>query len=371
MKPRDDINNEVPGFVAGPRIWLQLMEHEWDTTRGLRPALHRLQRPSFALSAQMTRSLGRWNPRTRTITLSELLLEGRRWHLLVSTLRHEMAHQVVSELYGGPPETTHGPAFARACALLGISPAATASAAELQQQRQEPRIVRTIRRLLALSASPNRHEAEAALARAQELALKYNISLWTDRQQRRYSYRLLDRPRKRWPSYTWTILYTCEQLHQVHHIRWRLRGGEAVVELTGADENLDMAEYTYHYLVNAGEAEWQQYRQRQELHNNRKRLSFLLALYGAFHEKLALQRQQLVTTQALVLHPDRQLAAFYRRRHPHIRSGSCSSHQHHRDAGDAGARAGSRLQIKPGLADNGPGGGARAPRGLLPGRRGS
>ena len=231
--------------------------------------------------------------------------------------------------------------------------------------------MRTIRRLLALSSSPNRHEAEAALVKAQELALKYNISLSKAPKRRRYAYRLLDRPRKRWPSYTWTILHTCEQLHQVHYIRWGLRGGESVVELTGVPENLDLAEYAYHYLVHAGELEWQRYRQRRELHNNRQKLSFMLALYSAFDKRLARQRQDLVTSQALVLHPDRELFAFYRKRHPYISTGSHTGHQDHPDAGEAGARAGSRLQIRPGLGGEADEGRPRAPRGLLPGRGGS
>jgi len=360
----------VPGFQAEPKVWLQLIRHEWAFAREEGLAGYRLERPSFELSSQMTRTLGRWDPRRRTITLSDRLLQGRRWHLLVSTLRHEMAHQVVSEVFGEPPEPPHGPAFARACALLGTSPAAAATPAELQEQREEPRVVRTIRRLLALSSSPNRHEAEAALAKAQELAIKHNISLADKPEQRRYEYRLLDRPRKRWPSYTWTILHTCEQLHQVQHIRWRLEGGESVVELTGAPENLDLAEYAYHYLKHAGELEWQRYRESRELPNNRQRLSFLLALYNAFNERLARHRQELVTSQALVLHPDRELTTFFRSRYPRISHGSQTSHQHHADAGEAGARAGSRLQIQPGLG-NKSGGGARAPKGLLSGGEGT
>ena len=362
------MSDEIPGFEAGPRIWLQLLEHEWDYARDTRRRLKQLSRPNFSLSPLLTRTLGRWDPATRTITLSEALLQGRRWHLVVSTLRHEMAHQVVSELYGAPPEPPHGPAFTRACALLGTSPAAAATPAELEQQREEPRIVRTVRGLLALSGSPNRHEAEAALARAQELALKHNISLAASPARRRYACRLLDRPRKRWPSYTWTILHTCEQLHQVHHIRWRLPDGEAVVELTGAPENLDLAEYAYHYLVHTGEAEWLRFRQRRGLRNNRQRLSFMSALYSSFDDRLSRQRRHLVTSQALVLHPDRALDAFYRARHPRVYTSACSGHQHHPEAGAAGAQAGARLQIKPGLgAGARPG---RRPRGLLPGWRG-
>ncbi len=359
--------NDAPPFQAGPRIWLQLLEHEWEFAREGKSQLRTLRRPSFALSERMTSTLGRWDAGTRTITLSERLLHGRRWHLLVSTLRHEVAHQIVSELWRAPDEPPHGPTFRRACQLLGVSAEARATVAELEEEREEPRAVRTIRRLLALSSSPNRHEAEAALARAQELALKHNVALSAgDAGQRRYAHRLLDRPRKRWPSYTWTVLHTCEELHQVQHIRWTLPGGEAVVELFGAPDNLDLAEYVYHYLLQAGETEWQRFRREQGLANNRKRLSFLLALYTAFDRKLAQKRQELAASQALVVREDVELNAFFRRRYPHVRTGSTSSHQVHDDARAAGTEAGGRLQIRPGVRGEGEGKGK--PKALPPGR---
>ncbi|MCK5799566.1 MAG: DUF2786 domain-containing protein [Deltaproteobacteria bacterium] len=228
--------------------------------------------------------------------------------------------------------------------------------------------MRRIRGLLALSGSPNQHEAEAALARAQELALKHHIALsQTPDEARRYTHRLLDRPRKRWPRYTWVVLSTCEELHDVRYIRWATPSGASVVELTGTPEDLDLAEYTYHYLLHSGDAAWQHYREARGLENNRACLTFLQELFVAFDEKLARQRQEILASEALVFHPDPKLEAAFRERHPRIRSASATGFQYDPEAGAAGAEAGARLQINPGLNKGAGGDEGQRPRGLLSG----
>ncbi len=346
-----------PTFTASRRVWLALIEHEWENIKLETPRLRRLRKPNFAISERLTRTLGRWDATTRTITLSHRLLEGRRWHLLIETLHHEIAHQVVSELFGESDEVAHGPTFRMACDLLGISPAASAGPEELEEQRREPKVVRTVRRLLALSGSPNQHEAEAALAKAQELAIKYNVELREREEPRGFEYRLLDRPRSRWPRYTWTILAICEELHEVRHIRWSTEAGVSVVELTGTPENLDLAEYTYHYLLHTGELEWRRYRLEHRLGSNRQRLTFLMSMFHAFKEKLRAQRRDLAQTQALLPVDDPELVRFYRTRHPRVRKGSSSGMRWYDDADNAGQKVGRSLRIKPGLGQASGGGG--------------
>lgn len=356
---------EVPQFNAGQQVWLALVSREWDSARWERRELLPLKRPNFVLSSAMSSTLGSWAADTRTITLSAKLLEGRRWHILVDTLRHEMAHQVVSELFALPGEAKHGEAFARACALLNTSPAATARPEELEQAAEEPRIVATIRKLLALSGSDNRHEAEVALARAQQLALKYNVTLGEEGTPRTYAHRLLDQPRKRWPRTTWPVLTICEQLHDVRYVSWSVDSGHKVVELTGTPENLDLAEYTYHYLVNTGEGLWRAYRREHGLTNNRAKLSFLMPLYSAFADKLLRQRTALIRTESALVHcRDPQVEVAYRTRHRRVTRRAQAPRQHFAEAGVAGAKAGAGLTINPGIANQKPKKGGI--KGLLP-----
>ena len=307
---------EVPEFRAGPRLWMQLIRHEWFYARSRQPELAALLLPSFAVSSPPSPEAGGWDPRTRTMTLAQELLRGRRWHLLLDILHHEMAHQVVTEAFGRRRDTMHGVAFARACELLEIATVDKPEMKDLEMPQEVPPIVRAVRQQLALSNSTSAREVVAALSRVQELTFRHNLALAESPNRLSHAHRLMDRPRKRWPRWTWAILHICEQLCQVRYIRWSLPDGKAVVELTGVSENLDLAEYLYHDLVQAGETLWRRHREDHQLPNNRRRLAFLGEQYVGLDRKVACQRQELEAKNALVLQPDPGLEAAFRKRHP-------------------------------------------------------
>src|SRR5262249_39430900 len=69
--------------------------------------------------------LGRWVRQTRTIELSRALVLSQPWGVVIEVLKHEMAHQYVSEVLGEHEETAHGPRFRVVCERLGIDGAAS------------------------------------------------------------------------------------------------------------------------------------------------------------------------------------------------------------------------------------------------------
>ena len=102
------------------------------------------------------------------------------WSVVSEVLRHEMAHQFVSEqLKGHEDDTPHGPAFQRICSRFGIDPRA-AGLPEGEGPAGPPtegaRVLRKVQRLLALAESSNEHEAQSAMSAASRLMLKYNIA---------------------------------------------------------------------------------------------------------------------------------------------------------------------------------------------------
>ena len=137
---------------------------------------NRLRSPVLALT-DATGHLGRWVPATRTIELSRAFTASRPWLEITSVLEHEMAHQFVDEVLGVREETSHGDSFRRVCAERGIdaraagAPLASTDAGDTDASRTLDRI----RKLLALAASSNQHEAEIAMRRAHELMLRHNI----------------------------------------------------------------------------------------------------------------------------------------------------------------------------------------------------
>ena len=98
----------------------------------------------------------------------------RPWGAVIEVLKHEMAHQYVHEVLGETEQTPHGRAFREACARMGVD-ARASGVPDAPPGTGEEKIVERITRLLALAESPNRHEAEAAMAAAQRLMLKHNL----------------------------------------------------------------------------------------------------------------------------------------------------------------------------------------------------
>jgi hypothetical protein len=129
--------------------------------------------PTIEVDPGITQVLGTWNATTRIIRLSEAFVTTRPWWVVVEVLKHEMAHQYVSDvLCIGTSETSHGPAFRMVCERYGIDGRAGRVATE-----EDLHVVNRIRNLLALSSNnDNAHEAQNALAAAQKLLGQHGLT---------------------------------------------------------------------------------------------------------------------------------------------------------------------------------------------------
>src|SRR5687768_14795632 len=76
-------------------------------------------RPPVVAYADAETRLGEWRPATRTMAISPVLVEEQPWGVVVEVLKHEMAHQYVSEVLQVFDEPPHGPAFRRTCERYG------------------------------------------------------------------------------------------------------------------------------------------------------------------------------------------------------------------------------------------------------------
>src|SRR5262249_26456254 len=118
-----------------------------------------------------TGRLGEWRAAGRTLALQRALVVERPWGVVVEVLKHEIAHHSVAEVLGAPDATPHGPSFHAVCERLGIDARAAGlpnAAPGAAPGESETRILARVAKLLALSQSQNRHEAESAMALAQE-----------------------------------------------------------------------------------------------------------------------------------------------------------------------------------------------------------
>ena len=273
--------------------------------------------------------LGQWRSQTRELAISRALVVEQPWGIVVEILKHEMAHQFVDEVMGVKDETAHGPTFSDLCERLGIDATACGMPAPGVGAGASDETVRRLSRvakLLALAESPERHEAEAAMAAAQRLMLKYNLDARAGSSSglpNGYGFRHLGRATGRTGEAERTIACLLEEHFFVEVIWvpvWRAREGRrgSVLEICGTPENLEMASYVYEFLTRSSDSLWRSYKKERGLDGDRERRAFIAGVMSGFQEKLARARVE-TRKEGLVWIRDADLHTFYRRRHPHIR----------------------------------------------------
>ncbi|GIW71982.1 MAG: hypothetical protein KatS3mg102_1524 [Planctomycetota bacterium] len=336
----------------------------------------RLRPPAFRLDPVLSR-WGQWEPQGRTIALAERLVLEHDWPAVLEVLRHEMAHQVVDELFGLAGAPAHGEAFRRACALLGVEPRAAGDPlAVLRRQPDgepapEQARLRRVRRLLALADSPNPHEAEAALAKAHELLLRYNLELLELRggAEQCYCVRHLGQPqprRSRADKLAAGILTRHFFVEAIWIDSFCPRTGREgrVLEIAGSPHNVELAEYTWHELHRAAAELWEKHwRQAGIYPRARAAQRYIEGVLTGFDERLERERSRQAAERALVWRGDPALQAFFRRRHPRVRTESVAAGEG--ALFEAGRHAGQALRLRRAVR-----GGGSAARGRLLEHRG-
>jgi Protein of unknown function (DUF2786)/SprT-like family len=313
-----------------------LVRELWATWRQLNDAYFRsaLVAPTLELVAWRA-TLGRWVPGTRTIEISLPLVLEKPWGVVVEVLKHEMAHQYVHEILGETSETPHGPAFRDACARLGVdaraagmpaskpASAGVGSAADgVEAEALEEKTVARISRLLALAESPNRHEAEAAMAAAQRLMLRHNLDAVRTNAAREYRFAHLGQPTGRVGEHERLVAMILGKHFFVEAIWvpvYRPREGKrgSLLEICGTPANLSIAEYAHGFLHGTAERLWIDHKRDKGL-TDRERRTFLAGVMTGFADKLA--RQEATSRAAgLVWIKDGDLGGYLRRRHPYVR----------------------------------------------------
>ena len=353
------------------RLWTEQLYREYDNLLyqyGL--PLHSASVRVEALGARW----GVWDPALRTISLNCALIERYPWDVVVEVLKHEVAHQVVAEMFGVREQ--HGPAFQRACKLLAVADWAAQASGELPEKivtwrdravsEHDERLLKKVEKLLSLATSSNEHEALSAMQRVREIYARHNVqpaaqapdlvSLVFGRKKKR-----IDRAE----SLIFSLL--------VEHFFVRAIFGHQydaqdcckyrVVEIMGTRHNVLMAEYVYHFLLQQVTRLWRSYQAAHGLGGGAK-MSYMVGVLAGFSQKLqrdaahlrqvAAQEVGVQQSQALVCAADARLEDYMSSRHPRLqtrslRGGSADSSSYH-----AGVAAGSKLVLHKGITDAAP-----------------
>lgn len=316
MKKAFSIEQEEWDRRITEQLYSKYANINWAHKAGLRPALVRL----FDSETYW----GKWESETRTIWISRRLVLNHTWFSVESILRHEMAHQLASEISSSNNkihETPHGETFKRCCRKLGVPEEFTGATIHLQtsvldwrkqqQSDESEKLLNRVQKLLALATSSNEHEALLAMNKVRELYAKHNIDhyLFEDRakSQKKMAHLVICHKKKRIEAHqskTAAILiehffvriifcsefdsHTCEDYK--------------AMKLVGTRENVLMAEYVYHFLLQQTDSLVQSLKKHKKKLSRIQMKSYRLGILEGFSNKMTLSDKHSAKETANVGH---------------------------------------------------------------------
>jgi len=335
------------------RAWIAQLEKEYDHLCFAYRS--RLRRPVIQLAEEKER-WGHWDPLTRTLTLAFRLIENHPWAVVIEILKHEMAHQWVSEKDGS--DEGHGYLFHEACERFGVAPWARRAVFDpsfplkawvtehLDPETQ--RLQGRVEKLLALAQSTNSFEAEAAMQKVQELYARYNLNSLEATTIPDFITREISTGKKRIERHHFLIAsilndhFFVKVIHTTQFCPKQLANLK-MIELLGRRANVEMAEYVYHFLANQIQLRWKLYRSETGT-TARGKSSYYFGLLTEFRKKLEESEKRTETT-SLVVTQDPRLTAFVKTRHPRLVSFGRGRGLRDKDSFRAGQREGRRLTL--------------------------
>jgi len=323
----------------------------------------KLKLPSIIIE-ESNKSWGKWCSYTKTVYLSQRLLMCCSWDTVVEILKHELAHMIVDEIYGGYKRAPHGDEFKSACYTLGISAKASASDADLGLSldrrsfiiAKDLEIKNKIKKLFALSESMNEHEANLAMQKAKELAVKYNILSDMDI-GKDYDYRFLGEPRFRIKAEDIKICNILNEFFFVEYIlvpHYDVKNDRKVtaIEILGLRHNLEMADYVYHFLLKQLDMLWKNHKRIFQVKGKREKKSYLLGILDGFEKTLIISNNPSCSKKEIIILANNNLITYFNYRYPRVRKSRRSGSVINLDTYEHGRKAGKEVVLKRPLKNN-------------------
>lgn len=275
---------------------------EWDTALWVLPPSQRnlMRKPLFSLG-DIKGKWGSWSGERREICLSRNLVLNHRWDTVREVLLHEMAHQFAEEVMGSYNEPPHGPKFQKACYSLRANPKASENYVPLDERishesaGSEDKIMRRVKKLMSLAQSQNRHEAEAAMAKAYELIGKYNLDIVARDESRDFISVFVGRPALRHLREHYYVARLLQDFYFVHGLwapAYVVEKGKMgrVLEITGTIQNIGLASYVYDFVQHFIDSQWNIYNKNKKRDRSRK-TDFSVGILEGFRSKLESQQE--------------------------------------------------------------------------------
>jgi hypothetical protein len=355
------------------QAWTQQLYREYDNI--LFQQRVKLRPPIICIEDQKSK-WGQWNPSLRIIMISRALIEHYSWDVVIEVLKHEMAHQLVTEHYGH--DHTHGEPFLMACKRLGVASWATRAAGDLPESvpswkdrvlsDEEERLLKRAEKLLALATSSNEHESLLAMQRVRELYARHNIEQIQSLKQTEKVFLIINRKKKRIEASESMIFSILSEHFFVQIIFNELYDAKTqekhkTAEIFGTRENVLMAEYVYYFLWRQIHALWDAY-QAGAGKTVKSKKSYMVGVLTGFRNKLAsseeagatqscLSKIEKQSIKALTILAQNELDAFVRERHPRISTRRSGGGCRDQSAYHAGVADGRDIVLSKGITSQG------------------
>ncbi|MFN2365226.1 MAG: SprT-like domain-containing protein [Desulfurivibrionaceae bacterium] len=338
-----------------------------------------LSRPLIEL-VDVSSYWGKWLPSAKTICISKRLLLDHPWDAVVNVLKHEMAHQLLSEETGSA--RGHGPDFKKACERLGLAAGYRNAAGPLPSSGrngdpdraggEKGRKIEKIRKLLALADSANEHEALLAMGKARQMMERYDLTenLESGKEESPCVNLLINLGKKRLQSYHRAICALLIDHFRVEIVITPLFDARELtsykcLDIMGRSDNVRIAGYVYHFLMDRLPLMW-----RGQKTGGRapkySRNSYWLGVLNGFREGLATEGKEggpmagktaTAAVQARKLPAvtdDLAIRSYVQARYPKLKRGRNRGARVDPDSYEQGCRAGRRLKLRKGLESNPP-----------------
>lgn len=305
--------------------------------------------------AELARAWGLWQTRPRMITIASRLIVNYPWNTVIEILKHEMAHQMVSEIYHLTDEH-HGKQFQACCQMLGMANWSRRATVELGEPvyRSEyhaetctvdPRI-RKVQKLLTLAARGERHEAALAMKRAKEICARHNIdsSATVTEANDNYVMHIINDHKKRISRRQLSICSLLNEHYPVQIICSSLYEAKTAtshrtIEIYGRVADVKIAEFVYQFLQASIDRLWMVARANGA--QPYSKASFTDGVLLGFTETLNKANQ----TTALVVAAQQQAKAYAANRCPRTSKVGFKTRRAQQHSYSLGLQAGHNLHI--------------------------
>jgi len=320
----------------------------------------KLKRPTIIIE-QLSRTFGKWDETRRIIFISEDLIYQYSWEKVLSILKHEMAHQIVSEIFYD--KDIHGPSFLRATTLIGLDKEYAQPQISLEHDcldwkkrassDEDKSIFRKVEKLLNLSNSSNEHESYLAMAKVREIYQKYNIHRVLNKSQNQYVSLTMNLRLKRIPSKVFSISGILQEhffispiFSKIYCIKTNQEFRSLVI--MGERHNVLMAEYVYEFLIKKVESLWSAY-QKNNKFTFKFKISYQKGVLEGFSKKLEEQKSHLFNSNTnqekqITLSYHKKLASYVKTQFPKTSSVNQSG-LIYKDHYDSGSEAGKKITL--------------------------